>query len=987
MLDSSEVSSPSRSRLRTIRSLLFLPIVGLMLSVVTRTSLAASSSSSAGSGSTTANTTTVLDLRFEEARWVDTNDEVRDSSGNGRHGRARNGATTASTSPALAGSPGTCRYGTFSGNRQGIELPAMKSYAATTALTYALWMNPSSRSGTRHIMGPLVPSGSSPSQLQIYFSNGNLVARAATAAGVVTVSTTGPTLNAWSHVAVVFSSQRLVLYVDAQAVASASFAATTLIAPQQDFMLSNRDSNADSFSGSLDEVRVYGSALDASGIASLRRETRACAGAASVAFRVIHDRQAVWCQAETISVRVLDASGNLASSHAGSIVLDTQTSTGTWSLVRGAGSFSDGVANDGSATYRFSANDAGQASFALTVSSGSSSIDVDVYDTSARDDDSEGRLAFGPSGLILTAHAVANPPPASIVDPLTRTTAGTPFELHLAAGAGSGCSVSSGYSGAQSIRFWVQYADPSSGSVLPTVDSRVIAASEAAAVAQTVTFQAGRGVVSVKYKDAGRIVLWAADASASSTVRGSTGSFVSAPADLSIASVTRADGSANPGVADPDGALFARAGEPFRVTVVAVDAEGDPTPGFGREATPEGIRLSSSVLVAPTGGRNGSSGDGSLTAAAEASLDPTSPGRFTNTAVAFDEVGAIRLRATVADGDYLGAGAVVGGDSGVVGRFAPSHFTVTANSPRFATACAVGAFTWLDQPFGFAAGQAPELVVTAVDRAGGTTRNYAGSWFRLTNASLAGRRYSSGDGLATAAGSGSIAVAVDESGLPPTTIDPVIDSHGDGSATLRFSTGSGLALVRAAPRAPFDAELELSLDVLDADATAYPDNPVRIGGTTPGTGIAFDVSKRFQWGRLRLDNAYGSELVALSMRLRAQRFDGRAFADDDNDSCSRVPATAIVAVSSPTDLVAPPSVANVPLLVGDAGLALGAPRAPGTVDLRVDLGGTGANLPWLRGDWPDDGNLDGVYDDDPRGRATFGIWEGRDVVIFQRELY
>ena len=262
-----------------------------------------------------------------------------------------------------------------------------------------------------------------------------------------------------------------------------------------------------------------------------------------------------------------------------------------------------------------------------------------------------------------------------------------------------------------------------------------------------------------------------------------------------------------------------------------------------------------------------------------------------------------------------------------------------------------------------------------MNRASTTTQNYAGTWFRLSNATLARRSYRAGG------------ATVDESGLPAATLDPTITSNGDGSARLSFATGAGIALSRGTPQAPFGAEIELSIDILDADATAYPTNPFRVGGTTAGAGITFDTSKRFQFGRLRLDNAYGSELVKLPMRLRVQRFDGTAFADDDSDSCSRVPASALLLTPSPAKLSAQPSLKNVPLFSGDAGLAFAAPGAPGEIALRINLGATGANLPWLRSDWPDDGNLDGVLDDDPQARATFGIWEGRDALIFVRELY
>ena len=219
------------------------------------------------------------------------------------------------------------------------------------------------------------------------------------------------------------------------------------------------------------------------------------------------------------------------------------------------------------------------------------------------------------------------------------------------------------------------------------------------------------------------------------------------------------------------------------------------------------------------------------------------------------------------------------------------------------------------------------------------------------------------------------------------SVDPVVHSNGDGTGTLTFSSGSGLAVARNRLVAPFDADIQLAIDVLDEDGTAYARNPYAFGGSGSGLGVGFDVSKRFQVGRLRLDNAYGSELAALPMRLRVQRFDGTAFDDDDSDSCSQVPASALVPTSSPKGLATSATVSHVPLLTGDAGLTWSAPHDAGTVDVRLDLGATGANLPWLRSDWPEDGNLDGALDDDPQARATFGIWEGRDALIFVRELY
>ncbi len=921
----------------------------------------------------------IAEWRFEESAYRGAADEVVDATDFGFHGSAYGGARPALIESVRPGDPGTCSHAVFDGDGDGIAVAGRAGLDRSAALTYSVWMQPHSATGIRHVIGPNVePTRSDRSQMAISTADGALLGRAITRAGTVSVRAALPPLKTWSHVALAFDGRSLVLSVNAIAVARADFAETTLVEGGRELGIGNLPGTRNSgFFGYLDEARVHAATLDATRLAAVMKETHDCA-AVPLRFVIEHDGAGAHCQPETLRVLVRDVLGSSVPTYGGTITLDTQTRTGSWSLVRGNGLFLDATRDDGLATYRFDASDAGEASFALHYATGPTSVDVDVYDAGSRDDDSEGLLVFAPSSFQLTANAIPTPAPDTVDDPIGPLTAGSPVALHVTAfgGASGGvaCGVIDSYDGARALRFWAEPLDPARASVVPTIDGSPVATSEGAAGRQSVRFSRGRAVVTLKYKDSGRLALHAVDAGSTSPIRGSTGPFVSRPADLRIVAVGNAAGEANPGTVVPDGPLFARAGEPFRVTVEAIDAEGDRTPSFGRESPPEVLLLSSASLVAPAGGRNGESDEGLIENGTAFAADAVA-GRFVGEAFAFDEVGAIRLRASVADGDFLGTGPLLGSESTPVGRFAPSRFDVAVNVPRFAATCAVGAFSWLGQPFRFEDGEEPVVVVTPLSRGGTVTANYQGDWFRLSNATLEGRRYRANG------------ASVDESGLPSPSRDPDIVQNNNGSATLTFSAGSGLVLTRAAPIAPFDAELELAIGIVDADGTVYPDNPLRIGGTAAGAGIAFAPSKRFQYGRLRLDNAFGSELVTLPMRLRVQRFDGTRFDDDDLDSCSEIPASALVRSASPTDLATTPSLGHVPLFAGDAGLAWSAPKATGQVDVRVDLGASGANLPWLRGDWPEDGNLDGVPDDDPQARATFGIWEGRDALIFVRELY
>jgi len=49
----------------------------------------------------------------------------------------------------------------------------------------------------------------------------------------------------------------------------------------------------------------------------------------------------------------------------------------------------------------------------------------------------------------------------------------------------------------------------------------------------------------------------------------------------------------------------------------------------------------------------------------------------------------------------------------------------------------------------------------------------------------------------------------------------------------------------------------------DADGVAFAGNPAKFGDATAGNGIAFSAGKAQRFGRLRLQNAYGPDALAL----------------------------------------------------------------------------------------------------------------------------
>jgi hypothetical protein len=728
----------------------------------------------------------------------------------------------------------------------------------------------------------------------------------------------------------------------------------------------------------------------------LHAETHDCATAAQ--FTINHDGFGINCAAETIVVNVVDSNaGTPLLSYNAQVRLDTQTGSGTWSLSSGAGSFSDGTADDGVASYTWPLGES-QAVFSLSYPQGQSPLDVDVYQVSnpgIRDTDAEGSLTFSPNGFVLTAAALTNPPAPAVVPFAAAQTAAVDFPLHIAAYGQTPddpvCGIIESYTGTKALKFWSQYANPAAGTRSVQIDSVNAAPAEGAAAAQNVVFVNGQASVAGKYKDVGQIRIAVKDdttidaAQLPNGIQGATQLFVVRPYDFVLSNVR--DGSGSPlaplagNAADP---VFVSAGSPFRATVTARDAEGDPTPNYGHEVIPESVRLDVQVHE-PMAGANPPVG-------AAVGFAVFNNGVSTGTDLSWQEVGIMQMLPAVGDADYLGAGDVTGPPSELVGRFVPSHFTVTLNTPMLQTPCAAGGFTYQGQTFGYST--VPVITATARSASGGVTQNYTGTFFKLTTATLQNRSYTS------AAGSLNVS-------LPPGADDPAVDEAGPGTATLTFHLSTGLQFTKAAPEAPFAADIQLSIDVLDADGVAAVGsaplgNPVTFGDAG---GITFDNGADVRYGRIRVATAIGSERVDLPVRTVAEYYasSSSGFLTNGDDTCTD---GVVLSLSGFTkNLTAADTCVLDAGAPGVSGAGCAAPADPalrfrlppvfpngGDFNVRLAAPGEGnsgsvainAQVPeWLRYDW--DTAVGG--EENPTGQATFGIFGGEARQIYLREIY
>jgi MSHA biogenesis protein MshQ len=928
-----------------------------------------------------------ISYSFEETSWTGASGEVSDGSGNGHDGTAVGGLQNDNATPAIPTNPGTCRYGDFDGVDDYIEIPDDPALDIANELTVAAWVNMRSYPSELHTIV------SKDTNYEFHVDNAGHIYWWWQADNFRTNGYSLP-LNEWHHVAITFRSGLQVIYVDGVPRATHGYTGTL---PQNDLPLYlGTDWNfiSRAFDGFIDEVYVIPRELSQAEVQTLMSETHDC-GSAAAEFTISHDNYGINCLPETITVDVVDSvAGTPLLNYNAEVRLDTQSGNGTWTLVSGGGAFNDATADDGAATYDWPLGES-QAVFALYYPQGPPSIDVDVEqvtDPGIRDTDAEGLLSFAPNGFTLTAAPLGNPPGA-VVPFATSQTAGVPFPVYITAyGQTPGdpvCGVIEAYDGAKDLKFWFDYVDPGSGTRSLDVDGVAAAAAEGAAVAQGITFSSGQVQVTARYKDVGRLQLHVKDDTMGNTdlpngIRGGTNDFVVRPYDFVLSDIRDAGGTANdPSVSGPSDAPFTSAGVPFSVTVTATDADGDPTPNFGREATPESVRLDTAVY-APAGGANppvsGVTGFGAF-----------SDGSATGTDFTWQEVGIMQMRPAVGDGDYLGAGDVVGSLSERVGRFIPDHFAATINDPIFQTACSAGQFTYEGQRFGYLPGAEPVIDVEAQSASGSRTANYTGAFFKLDTSTLQNRNYQSSGGN------------LDLTGLPPAGADPTVTEAAPGSGTLTFSSGAGLAFQRA-ETAPFQADIELAIDVVDADGVtatgAAPlGNPVTFG--TAG-GIVFDAGAQIRYGRIRIANAIGSELVDLPVPTVAEYYAGSSigYVTNVDDSCTsnvsltlsgftedlQAGETCALDGGSPgasgigCPVAAPPaSRFTEPPSAGDFNLSFAAPGAGNSGGAVVQ-----ATVPaWLRYDW----NQALPGDENPAAQVTFGLYHGESHEIYQREVY
>ena len=417
------------------------------------------------------------------------------------------------------------------------------------------------------------------------------------------------------------------------------------------------------------------------------------------------------------------------------------------------------------------------------------------------------------------------------------------------------------------------------------------------------------------------------------------GSFVVKPGSFTLSNIVQTStGTANPGATTPTGVKFVKAGETFSATVTATTCVASatncvvasaPTPNFGKELTPESVSLTATLVT-------GLNLTNSPPIVCTVCFGAFSGGITSGTDFNWPEVGIITLTPILKSGSYLSVSGftTTGTVSGNVGRFYPDHY----NTMIVASATApIGCGTGLTCPLAYNgmvySGQSFSLTINAMNSSDVTTTNFNTTSGFAKTVTLGA--YSALGGATSLSGVGTLSAASETA---------------FGAGTLTDTTESfAFATVPTAPT-------NIYIRATDADGATS------LRTTSIEGGVAV-VS-----GRVKVSNAYGSELLPLQLAATAQFYNASgSWVPSTTDTLTNLTLLATYPIGSGTTTATKsPSTG---MTAGVLTINLAKPtNGPGSTT--ITPGAPSYLSPYTI-----------------PGTATFGIYKGNSSIIYLRENY
>jgi hypothetical protein len=958
--------------------------------------------------------------KLDELTWSGSAGEAADSSGNNLHGAAAGGAVPF---PAQV-----CNGAQLDGTSRYVQVPHDNRLNATSELTVAAWINANA------LGAALKTIVSKDENFEFHLTNTGQInwwwQDSAANARQITTTGTAIAAGAWYHVAIVYASGSQVIYINGVSRGTDTFTGT--LANNTDPLQIGADQYPAQptrvFDGRIDEVRVYNRALSQADISQVIAETRPCVNLVThyeIAFP--NGATGVTCDPSDVLITAHDASHSAVAPAAGTLLtFSTASGTGVWQgpgTVSGSGVWTPSGLNNGAATYQWPG---AETTVRVRLRHNTpATININVLDSNGRPESEETNLVFADTAFRVTADGVSD------------ATLGTQI-------AGKPSDVAPG---AQTLFLQAVKTDTKTGTCVGLIQNQTVTVQLAGA---RITPTGGASQVSVRnsggamtaiatnagappgaysdvslafdaqskaplvinYPDAGRLSVHARyelpSPPAGVFASGDTGQFVVRPFGFAFRGATAATPVQHG--TDHGSAVLAAAGDDFTMSLAAYawsaadDADSDGVPDSGANVADNSLTpnfsATTSISVHPVLG-NTAGVAGAITrggAAATIAAGEWSGGIATPNNWQYSEVGNVAL--TALSSDYLGSGTDVTGNSGhdaagnYVGRFRAHHLFVSGAgvlTNRVDSACA-SIFTYMGEPIGLT------FTLQARNASGTVTQNYAADYAKFDPSSIA----QLGLGARNAAGAG-----LDLSGRVLGLTSSGGFASGAAMVTARLALGRGNPPPNAEAGPYGDVRIGVApQEPVGADGVGMraADFNLNIDGAGGNDHFQVGASTVVRFGRLRLENAVGSQSLDLPIAMRAEYWAGTAFVTNGEDNCTQV-APGNIAFGNYQGGISAVNV-NAANLSGLGGVFAagvgnftllkpsGAPPAAGSVDICVDLGpdttpppacaaGTPAGRSYLQGR-----NAGANYDDDPVARAAFGLFGAQpNNFIYFRENF
>ncbi|WP_223246716.1 DUF6701 domain-containing protein [Sulfuriferula thiophila] len=897
------------------------------------------------------------EYHFDESTWNGTPNEIKDTSGN-----SRNASRTGAASNIATGK--ICRGGSFTNNTSNAIIDAVSTpLSPSSAGSADFWFYSNAKWNSADAM--LLDATTTAAKPFFFMKTaaGALKLAVTDSSGtVLTLSSANQAFaaNTWHHVGASWnmrpgSNQTLLqIFLDGALTTSLRTTSNGSITALSTFNIGdNRTSGItptggtpNGANGYIDEVNIYSTEINTNQALADMNATHACTSLDH--FHIIHNGSAVTCDTAPVTIEAHDVNHTLLTLSGTTLNLSTSTNHGNWSNITG-GSVSTITNNgNGSASYVFSnessvtfgLQDSTAESVIIGATSGTVSTTSGAAASCAVADYTFGTACNAPLVFSSAGFRFVDGSGNPITNQVAGVSSGTYYLQAIKQGTTTGVCTSLFPAGtAVNINLASECNNPSScqsgqavtftSGTATTIASNAngtITATSGNYTSKSLTFNSTTLIPAApftfSYSDVGQIRLWASyTPSGGSTISGNT-QLIVAPKSFAFSSITSAP---------------IKAGQAFSAKVTAVNASGIATPNFGQETTPESVNLSFTKCQ-PTGSN-------SQNGALAGTLGTFSGGIAASNNLTWSEVGNIDLIANLGNSNgYLGSGLSATGNSGstgttcsgtgnigMVGRFTPDHFITSVTH-----GCNAGSFTYSAQPF--------TVAITAMNGLATptTTQNYDGT--TNTSPNFAQK------------------VTLTDANAAAIPVGKFV-TNTDSVAATNFS--KGVASV-STPAYAFNNALTgattIKLRATDADS-------ITSSGYSEGT-------TEIRSGRIKINNASGSEALALPVPMVAQYYNGTAFVTNAADSCTSVPVpTTPTASSGLLTTLTTTATLLAPFSAGDSKLKLSKPGAKGYVDITI------AAPAWLQYNWKGTGLTN------PTARATFGVYKNANEFIYMREMY